>query len=98
MAYLAHGEVARVLREADAGPVVVVIDGEAYVVAREDPFADPEEEELWAGYDPELVLKGIEAAAGSWSGVDTDRLIEDIYRWREEGSRPADRRHRPDQA
>jgi hypothetical protein len=52
---------------------------------------DPDEEALLAGYDPDLVLKGIEAAAGSWSDVDTDRLIEEIDRWREEGRRPADR-------
>jgi hypothetical protein len=28
------------------------------------------------------------AAAGSWSDIDADKMIEDIYRWREEGSRP----------
>ena len=31
------------------------------------------------------------AAIGSWSDLDTDELIAKIYRWREEGSRPANR-------
>jgi hypothetical protein len=31
------------------------------------------------------------AAIGSWSDLDPDKLIADIYRWREEGSRPATR-------
>jgi hypothetical protein len=31
------------------------------------------------------------AAIGSWSDLDADKLIADIYRWREEGSRPATR-------
>ena len=31
------------------------------------------------------------AAIGSWSDLDPDKLLADIYRWREEGSRPATR-------
>jgi hypothetical protein len=31
------------------------------------------------------------AAAGSWADIDTDALIETIYRAREDGTRPADR-------
>jgi len=30
-------------------------------------------------------------AAGSWADIDTDTLIENIYRARGEGTRPADR-------
>ena len=30
-------------------------------------------------------------AAGSWADIDTDRLIEDIYRARREGTRPSNR-------
>jgi hypothetical protein len=29
------------------------------------------------------------AAIGSWSDIDADKAIADIYKWREEGSRPA---------
>ena len=38
--------------------------------------------EAWAGVD---------RAAGTWDDVDTEKLKADIYRWREEGSRPWDR-------
>ena len=31
------------------------------------------------------------AAVGSWSDLDSDKIIADIYRWRKEGSRPATR-------
>jgi hypothetical protein len=31
------------------------------------------------------------ATIGSWSDLDADKLIADIYRWREEGLRPATR-------
>ena len=31
------------------------------------------------------------AAIGSWSDIDADKAIADIYKWREEGSRPANR-------
>jgi hypothetical protein len=33
----------------------------------------------------------IKAAFGSWNDLDMDRLIANIERWREEGSRPATR-------
>ena len=33
----------------------------------------------------------IKTSFGSWSDLDTDELIAHIYRWREEGSRPATR-------
>ena len=37
------------------------------------------------------VYKASLAAIGSWSDLDADELIAKIYRWREEGSRPANR-------
>ena len=33
--------------------------------------------------------KKIQTTFGSWSDLDADALITNIYRWREEGSRPA---------
>lgn len=33
--------------------------------------------------------KNIKATFGSWKDIDADELIAKIYRWREEGSRPA---------
>jgi hypothetical protein len=35
--------------------------------------------------------ENIKAVFGSWSDLDADALIANIYRWREEGSRPATR-------
>lgn len=35
--------------------------------------------------------EAFKAAAGSWKDVDAEKLIADIYRWRQEGSRPANR-------
>jgi len=35
--------------------------------------------------------ENIRATFGSWSDLDADKIIADIYRWREEGSRPANR-------
>ena len=43
------------------------------------------------GYDPVKFRAPVKATAGSWAGIDADALIEDLYRAREEGSRPADR-------
>jgi hypothetical protein len=36
-------------------------------------------------------LEAFRSAAGGWSDIDTDTLIENIYRARREGTRPADR-------
>ena len=35
--------------------------------------------------------KQIQATFGSWNDLPTDEIIEKIYRWRTEGSRPATR-------
>lgn len=46
--------------------------------------------ELFKDYDPEKVIAAIYEAAGSWADIDADQLIADIYRWRDEGTRPMD--------
>lgn len=48
-------------------------------------------EDIWAGYDPGKVKKALAKAAGTWADLDTDALIADLYRAREEGSRPDSR-------
>jgi hypothetical protein len=50
-----------------------------------------EMEDSWADYDPAKVGAALGAFGGSWSDVDADAVIADIYRAREEGSRPVDR-------
>jgi hypothetical protein len=42
-------------------------------------------------YENKEKWKKIKAAFGSWSDLDADELIANIYRWRAEGSRPATR-------
>lgn len=56
------------------------------------PIRAPEEtHKLFENYDPEAVLAAIEATAGSWSDIDADQFIADLYAAREEGSRPMNR-------
>lgn len=50
-----------------------------------------EREDIWAEYDPEKVKEALVKAAGKWADLDTDALIANLYRAREEGSRPANR-------
>jgi hypothetical protein len=70
------------LSDADVEPVLLDKDGTIYRLSRADAVDD-----IWAGYDPEKVLQVLDEFAGSWSDVDTDRLIADIYEARERGSR-----------
>jgi excisionase family DNA binding protein len=46
---------------------------------------------IWAGYDPGKVRETIEKTAGSWADLDAEALIAELYRGREEGSRPESR-------
>ena len=101
----ATGEVARMIRAAarEGGSVVVELNGAAYAVRVEALPAPPvrltrrlraseeEREAIWKGYDPDRVLSTLDETVGSWSDIDTDELVANIYRWREEGSRPAGR-------
>ncbi len=84
----ADGELSRLLDEATTTPLVLVKGGVRYRLAREEWTED---EELWAGYDPELVGQVLAETAGSWADLDTDKMIADLYRARDEGSRPANR-------
>jgi hypothetical protein len=82
------GEVARVLDAAVSEPVVLVKNGVRFRVSVEretDVNPDP-----WANYDPERVREGMRKAAGVISPEEAERIIENIYRWRREGSRNRD--------
>jgi hypothetical protein len=48
-------------------------------------------EGIWATYDADRVRAALTATMGSWHDLDTNRMISDLYRAREEGSRPANR-------
>ncbi len=74
------------LEQVGASPMLLEKDGVVYRLE-----AEREAEDIWAGYDPDKVREVLSEVAGSWADLDTDTMIADIYRWREEGSRPADR-------
>lgn len=77
-------ELGRALDETD-GPITVLRGNKKFRVTR------VEEDDLWANYDPELVLKRLNDVAGKISDEEADRLLELVYRGREEGSRPLNR-------
>jgi excisionase family DNA binding protein len=62
--------------------------------ARESGAVIPEQnkpDEGWGDYDPDKVKDAIASTAGTWADVDSDDLVADLYRAREEGSRPEGR-------
>jgi hypothetical protein len=81
----AGSELAALLDEAARTPLLLEKDGVAYRLAR------AEVDDIWAGYDAAKVIEALEQTAGSWADIDTDALIANLYRAREEGSRPASR-------
>jgi hypothetical protein len=94
-----ESETARLLDEADLAPIVLEVRGTRYVVQRE-AAEQPEnhtvssENELgpeWDEYDPAEVIQVLDEMSGKWAERDLDRMIEEIYRARLEGSRQVDR-------
>jgi hypothetical protein len=77
-------ELARALDAGDADSVVVLHGGNRFRVIRESD--DP-----WAQYDPARLRAGLKKVAGLLSPEEGDRIIESIYRGREEGTRPLTR-------
>ncbi len=90
-------ELDRLLHELDDAPVELEQHGVRYRLIRlaetsiDRPLQLADEQDIWAGYDPENVRASMHAAAGSWHDVDTEALKADLYRAREEGSRPPER-------
>jgi hypothetical protein len=74
---------ADVLDAAASEPVVLDKDGMRFRITRED--------DIWEPPDPERVREVLDATAGSWSDIDADQLIAELYEERETGSRPPDR-------
>ena len=75
----------RLLDEAASAPVRLERDGVVYRLTRE------EDDDIWAGYDPERVREGLRLFAGTLTPEEGERLKALIYRAREEGTRPIDR-------
>jgi hypothetical protein len=80
-------ELVDLLAKASHGPVILDNHGDLYRL----DHLEGEPEDLWAGYDPKAVRAAIKQTAGSWSELDADKLIEQISRAREEGTRGASR-------
>ena len=95
-------ELARLLDEAEGKPLVLVKEGVRYRVDLEDASASSPlparnvtsagtgPHDPWADYDPDKLWAGIQAAAGSITEEEAGEMIANIYRWREEGTRPLD--------
>ena len=77
-------DLGRALDATNEEPVVLVRAGARFRVTRE--ATDP-----WATYDPAKLRAGPKQVAGLLSPEDGERIIQDIYRGREEGTRPITR-------
>jgi hypothetical protein len=77
-------DLGRLLDKAAGSPVLLEKAGVRYRLV-------PEEEDIWAGYDPAAVKRALRAGAGTLSADEAERLKAAIYAAREEGSRPATR-------
>jgi hypothetical protein len=77
-------ELGRALDETNGEPVVLLRGGTRFRVIREA-------EDPWATYDPAKLRAGLKKVAGLLSPEEGDRIIETIYRGREEGTRPITR-------
>jgi hypothetical protein len=76
-------DLAKLLTEAADRPILLERNGELFRlerIAKKPKLPSPEE--------VTRSREGILKAAGSWKDIDTDKLIANIYRAREEGSRP----------
>ena len=74
-------ELGRALEETNGESVVLLRGGTRFRVIREA-------EDPWATYDPAKLRAGLKKVAGQLSPEEGDRIIETIYRGREEGIHP----------
>ena len=90
-------ELDQVLKEAGKTPVELEQRGVRYRVTRVDapaggqPIDLADERDIWAGYDPDQVRRGLRTSAGALRGVDRDQLQRDLAEQRAQDSlgRPA---------
>jgi hypothetical protein len=76
-------ELMRLLDEADSSsPVLLERRGVVYRLSTVNDSGEIDKE-----WDAEAVRRNLDETIGSWAHLDTDQMIEDIYRWRREGSR-----------
>lgn len=75
-----------VLDAADDAPVAIERDSVTYTVRRETV-----DEDIWKDYDPQAVIDMLEEFKKNPMDIDATQWIAEVYRSREEGSRPDDR-------
>jgi hypothetical protein len=77
-----QSDIAKALASVDSEPVVLISNGERFRVSRDQttPLDDDEEFE-----------QALRAVVGTLTSEAAEQRIQDIYRWREEGTRPIDR-------
>lgn len=78
-----ESELAKVLDAAGTTPVTVISHGQRFVMTRhpDDRSAERDRDDFRAA---------LEAAAGIFTPEEAEELKQNIYRWREEGTRPLD--------
>lgn len=70
--------------EAEERPIILDKNGVRYRVIRET-------DDIWAGYDPDAVIAGMDAAVRSITREEAERLKNLVYEGREAGTRPITR-------
>ena len=80
-----ESELARALASEDEKAVVLVSNGARFEVMRAEDVGSG------ANHDPERIREALRTASGIFTPEEAERLKRDIYRWREEGTRPIDR-------
>ena len=68
-----------VLKKASNTPVILEQNGDRYRLVKEKKLKK------------DISFKAFLSSLGSWSDIDAEKMIEDIYRARQEGSRPITR-------
>lgn len=79
-----ESELSRLLSNANREPVILENGNMRFRVV-------PEAEDIWAGYDPDAVIAGMDAAAGSITPEEAERMKQLVYDAREAGTRPITR-------
>jgi len=80
-------ELDRYLDDAADAPVMLEREGKLYLLSLVERTND---DDLWADYDPERALAGIQAAVGGWEGlVDAEEFKRYIYERRRTAKRPS---------
>lgn len=80
----AGSDIACLLKEVERRPLILELDGRRYALDLENPL-----DREWTEEEAAQVRAALAEVAGSWADLDAEQMIENIYRSREEGSRPA---------